>query len=307
MDNGEFNGTIVAAGPSGPATLNINGGKMASSKDILVFVETSTDMGSVDLGTVVKQGGTFATSDLAGTWHLFGPSVNGGAFGGATEGTIWGTFELDANGGIIGGDISTSDDMNMSAVGGALVMNSDGELTGTITASVQGQEFNVTVDSGKMDPSKNIIFMTDQTGQPINSNELIVAVKSGGTFVTSDMGGKWHLYGVSTSGALGKLTVMGSIEQDVSGKATDGSLSFRGELSGLQPVPATIIPGGTLALSGNGELSGTGDMTIQTPQGDQNSTMTIVSGKMTPSKKMSVWVLKTDDGQNGFVISIKGN
>jgi hypothetical protein len=121
------------------------------------------------------------------------------------------------------------------------------------------------------------------------------------------MEGKWYMYGVSTGGLSGKTTVTGSLQQDAAGQVIDGSLSFVGESSGLQPVPATVIPGGTLALDVNGELSGSSHSTTHTPQGDVNSTMTITSGKMAPSKNMSIWVLKTDVGQNGFVISIKGN
>ena len=147
--------------------------------------------------------------------------------------------------------------------------------------------------------------MVSQTA--FGSNELIAAVKSGGTFAASDLAGKWYTYGVSTGGALGKQTITGFIEQDVSGKVTDGGLSFIGELSGLQPVTATVAPGGTLALNGSGELSGLANATIHTPGGDVNSTMTILSGKMAPSKNMSFWVFKTDDGQDGFVISVKGN
>ena len=301
-ETGEFSGTAVAAGQY---NYDVYSGKISQSKDIFVWVDTSADVGTNDLSMAIKEGGTYATSDLAGTWHMFGTSVNGGAFGGDSEGTLWGSYDINANGNMDGGSLSTSDDIDMSVVGGTLAMNSDGYINGTVTVFA-GQDFDVTFDSGKMDPSKNIMFITTQT--EIGSSELMVLVKGGGTFSTADMEGKWYLHGVSMGGDFGGLAISGSLEQDASGKVIDGDYSLVGEATGLQPIPATFTPGGTMALNASGELSGSIDVTIHgTPQGDIHSTITIVSGKMAPSKNIVVFVVKTSIGQNALMISIKGN
>lgn len=303
QDNGEFNGTIEAAGQF---VFDVYSGKMAPSKEIIVWTDTSTDIGSIDLGVAVKEGGTFATSDLQGKWYLFGPSV--GADLGSPEGTIWGAFELDENGSVTDANISTSDGLSFSATGGAIAINSEGELNGTITASFGGQNFIVSVDSGKMELSKNIMFMTSETGSPLNSNELITAVKSavGTEFTTADLEGTWYLHGVSMGSTFGKLTITGNMDVDKDGNITNGVYIATGEETGLQPLPAQILSG-EMHFNNDGSIVGSAVASINTGSEEINSTITMQDGRLASTKDVAIMVTDDDLGENAYIIAIKGN
>lgn len=302
QENGEFNGTIVIAGQF---NLDLYSGKMNPSKNILVGVDLSEDIASNGLGALIKNGGTFATSDLKGKWYMFGPSVGGEL--GSPEGTVWGTFELDENGSVTDGIISTSDGLSVSAAGGTIAMNSAGEVNGTITAEFATNELNVTVDSGKMDPSKSIMFMTSETGAPLNSNELIAAVKSvGGTINTTlALKGKWYLYGVSMGSTFGKLTITGYMDVDAEGKVTDGVYISRGEETALEPLPAQILSG-EMHFENDGTIGGRVVANINTGSQEINTTITLKSGRLSAAKDVAVIVTDDDLGENAFMIGIKG-
>lgn len=299
-DNGEINGTVVAAEIY---DIDFNSGKMDSSKDFIVWVDTSTDMGSIGLGVSVKRGGTFGTSDLEGKWYLFGPSV--GTEQGSSAETLWGSFELDKNGNISDGNITTSNGLTVSSKRGAFAINESGDINGIITASDKEEDLNVSFDSGKMVLSKNIMFMTSETGNPPNSYQWISAVKSADNVNLADFEGKWYLYGVSMGSMLGKLTITGYIDVDKEGKITNGVYNSTGEQTGLQPLPAQMLSG-TMHFEKGGNIVGTAIAYINTGSQEINTTVTIKNGRLSTTKDVAIMVTNDSIGEDAFLIGIKG-
>lgn len=299
-ENGEFNGTAVAEVEEIASNIDIYSGKMAPSKELFAWVQTSSYIGTNDLGAAVKQGGTFTTSDLQGKWYMFGPSVGGELD--SPEGTVWGKFELNTGGNVDSGEITTSDSMNISAVSGTIKITRNGEVNGTIKANSDGEDLNITVNSGKMAPSKNLMLMTTHTSQPLNSNELIAAVKSGEGAIYNpvDLKGRWYLHGVSMGSMSGKSTVSGYMDVDADETITGGVYISTGE--DLLPIQAQILSGEIYIDINEKVVKGA----FQMKTGDVDTNVTITYGRVSTSKDVALMVTKDALGKNAFVIAIKG-
>ena len=147
--------------------LTIFSGKMELSKNTISFVDR-TNYGEFDFITAIRDGGTFASSDLSGTWYIFVAST-----GGINEGTAGGTVILNSSGQVTGGSYTSSDGTVTSLTGGVINIDGSGIVSGNV---ITGTGVTLTIMSGKMDLSKNTISFVDST----NYGELdfITALKS---------------------------------------------------------------------------------------------------------------------------------
>jgi hypothetical protein len=300
-ENGEFNGTVAAQSNGTEHNFDIYSGKMAPSKELFAWVDTSSGVGtnidSNDLVVAIKRGGTFFTADLQGTWYLFGASVGDVS----PEGTVWGKFALDASGNVASGEISRSDDTNLTATGGKINLADAGEVSGTVTTRYLTEDLNITVNSGKMAPSKNLIIMTSHSNQSLDSNELIAALKSGGGTIYSpvDLEGRWYLHGVSMDSVPDKQTISGYMDVNAHERITGGVYISTGE--DLQPIEAQILSGEIRIDENEKVVKGT-----VLVQSDVNTTITITYGRVSTTKDVAAMVTEDTLNVNAFVIAIKG-
>ena len=271
--------TIDNAGVlSGSATTNlgvsfyIGAGKMDSSKTLISFV-ASTNYGEFDFFTAIRDGGSFASSDLADTWYIFSTSGdyakmtisdagNGAAVNNSPGG---GFFTIDASG------LLTGDGFITTNFGTVLYLTNSGLEKGKINSSKDMMSFAASTISGKFD--------------------LATAIRAGGSFIPSDLAGTWYIYGSSSSGA-NKATISGMIVLDSSGQVTGGSY-IRSD-AGM-----ASFTGGTMTIDNTGVLSGS----VITNIGDN---VNLSSGKMNSSKGIMSFVA-TNGSELDFLICLKGS
>lgn len=124
----------------------ISWGKMDAEKNSMRFVGTDSQGRRLE-GDLIKSGGTFALSDLAGKWNIITfddlPSSNSPRWANAK-------LTVDMDGSILSGFVMDSAGFSGPVSGGALSLNSAGVLTGHITAGGR----ITTIVQGKMDASK---------------------------------------------------------------------------------------------------------------------------------------------------------
>ncbi len=271
---------------SGNATTNIGvnititSGKMNASKNMLSFGD-STNIGDHYFVTAIKAGETFAPSDLSGTWHLFGASS-----GGTGEGTICGTVTLNSSGQIAGGSYTHAYGTVATLTGGALTIDGAGVLSGNATTNIG---VNITITSGKMNASKNMLSFVDSTN--IGELYFVTAIKAGETFAPLDLSGTWHLFGVS-SGGVHKGTIRGTVTMNSSGQITGGTYIHSGGT-------VATLTGSTLTIDDAGVLSGNATTNV-------GVNITITSGKMNASKNMLSFVDSTNFRELDLIVAIKG-
>ena len=261
--------------------LTIFSGKMELSKNTISFVDR-TNYGEFDFVTAIRDGGTFASSDLSGTWHIFVAST-----GGTNEGTAGGTVILNSSGQVTGGSYTRSDGTVASLIGGVITIDGSGIVSGNV---ITNTGVTLTIMSGKMDLSKNTISFVDST----NSGELdfITAIRDGGTFASSDLSGTWYIF-VASTGGTNEGTAGGTVILNSSGQITGGSYS-------RSDGTVDSLTGGVITIDGSGIVSG--NLTTGT-----GVTLTIISGKMELSKNTISFVDRTNYGELDFITAIKSN
>lgn len=110
----------------------------------------------------------FSTSDLSGTWYIYGASS-----GGSSEGTIRGTVIMNASGQITGGSYTHSDGTVATLTGGTVAIDGSGVLSGTATTNIG---VTITVTSGKMNSAKTMLSFVDSTN--LGELDLVIAIKA---------------------------------------------------------------------------------------------------------------------------------
>jgi len=224
----------------------------------------------------------FSSSDLSGTWYIYGASS-----GGTSEGTIRGTVVLNSSGQVTGGSYNHSDGTVASLTGGAITINGSGVISGSVTTDIG---VDISIASGKMDSSKNILSFVDSTNY--DEFDLITAIKSEGTFTTSDLSGMWYIYGAS-SGGTSEGTIRGTVVLNSSGQVTGGSYNH-------SDGTVASLTGGAITINGSGVISGS----VTT---DIGVDISIASGKMDSSKNILSFVDSTNYDEFDFIFAVKGN
>lgn len=154
--NSTLSGTsyVATTGPS--ANLYLNNGKINLSKDVMFFV-ASTDSSQYDLVTAIRGGGTFAPSDLSGTWRVYGASSDGADS--TKKATLSGTVIFDAAGNVTGGSYTRTDPAGTASftmASGAVTIDHD-------TGVIVGNAGNINFASGKMNAAKGIMSLVGVT------------------------------------------------------------------------------------------------------------------------------------------------
>ena len=144
ISSGGVTGSIGVDTVIGGVTI---GGIMDSSKSMGALFLNYNSPVEYAFMTIIKAGGIFSLSDLQGTWYIYFVSS-----GGSPEGIVYGTLQVDAAGQVKGGTYQPG---SVPFSSGALSINTDGLLSGSITAGAT--TITITAPGGKMNSSKNTI------------------------------------------------------------------------------------------------------------------------------------------------------
>ncbi len=241
--------------------------KMNSNKTIATGVSIDSD-NYRGTGVLIKDGGTFSTSDLAGTWYFYGYSdLNSSNNPGWSRAML----TLDSSGAVTDGNRINSDGSSVTITSGSLSLDSSGVGSGSVTDS---SGVTTTLSHFKMDSNKTIA-----TGVSIDSDNYRgteVLVKDGGTFFTSDLAGTWYFYGYSdlnSSNDPGWGRAM--LTLDSTGLVTDGNWVDSDGSS-------VTITSGSLSLDstgvGSGSVTDSSGVTTTLPHFKMDSNKTIATG-----------------------------
>jgi hypothetical protein len=250
------------------------------SRDMSVMAATFTDNTFGPAMMIAqKRGGTFATSDMTGTWRF--QRLKAGSDN-TTSGWAYGTIEF------ISGSASITSMTTNSGVGGGgnffFSMDNNGIMTEALDASFHGV----------MSTDKSMIVATDTVG---GNPELWVLMKgTTGTFSTADMMGDWVMHAVSSGNPGSRGWTYGHSIVDASGNDT-----FTGMMGSAGPVSTTQMTfqmsGGVMTMgAGGGGMMGGGMM------GGGLVTSTF-HGIMNEAKNMIVSTYT--DGSGGYPFSIQ--
>jgi len=254
--------------PSGSATLAITSSGIVTmaghpsfdavmTKDKSMIVGTTNDGGGgYDLFVMLKSGGSFALSDLQGTWPIHMLTTGNSPL---YIGWLYGTCSIDASGNLTWTAVTRS--------------NGDSTLPGASTLAISASGI-VTIAGqpsfhGVMSSDKSLIVATMNDGG--GGYNLMVLQKNGsGTFATGDLQGAWNIHmltSAQTPSWLGWL--YGSQSIDASGNITWTSVTRSDGYSAL-PSSSTysISTAGVLTIgtqpSFNGNMSSSKSLILAT-------------------------------------------
>jgi sugar lactone lactonase YvrE len=277
-DKGQVSGTLTF---SDGTVESLPLGKMDNHKKILAMV--GSDPTYRHLFIAEKGGGTFNQSALAGTWHFQvfedNPSINA---------PYWasGTMILDGSGNVIGGTAVNDSGIARTFTGGALIINSAGQVSGTLAASggVTG-----TISHGKLSADKTFLTMLSRSS---SYRGMFVMAKGGGSFSQSDLAGTWYLQVLADSpSSNAPYWGAGTMILDMSGRVIGGTAIND---SGVTKT----FTGGSFTIDGAGEVTGTTTLS-------DGSTESLPRGKLDASKTILAMV-NSDPTYRGLFVAIKG-
>jgi len=246
-------------------------GAMRNNKDTIVFT-LNDGGGGYNLGICTRNGGTFTTSDLAGTWYWHG-LVSG------DENTWTGWWYVT----------TVVDDSGRFKLVEGSYLNSDGETVRTLNGTMNVTPDGVITIAGKPDAHGNMNISKDLFVMTMNDGgggySLLVAVKAGGTFTSRDLSGTWYAYGLVSGSSYDDHIVWYHVTTEVdrrgNGQFVPGSyLDCRGDTDNTWT--------GTMRLAGDGVVTIPGMPTFH--------------GAASLGK--DIWVGTADDGGGGYDLMI---
>ena len=267
------------------ATVTVVHGKLDQSKTNAAYVSAGSD-GSLDIGYFFKAGGTFATSDLAGTWYGYQIIIiptTGAIF------WVYGTYDVDASGNVVG-FFTAPNGLEVTVDRGKLSLDSAGIMTGSLVLST-GQA--AIIMHGKIDQGKTRGAFVGV--QPDGSIFLAQLVKAGGTFKQTDAAGDWYIYGFNIDPInLAAGWAYGQARTDASGNLSGAYTLPTGDVvtgTGVSSMDSAGVSTSTITLS-TGDIS----MSPSTKMDQAKTSFTGVSIN-DPSGVMGIWLFlkKSED------------
>ena len=259
-------------------------GKLDRGKSLGAAVMIGSD-GTMDFATMIKGGGTFSPSDMAGNWYAYSTIMDPGT--GAVY-WVYGTLDVGLSGNVTG-TYYAPDGRSVSVTEGTLSTDDSGVITGALTLSMGDMLLSTTVQ-GKLDQGKTFgIYVGVADDQSMAIGYLR---KGGGEFMPGEGEGYWYTYGLNIDPTIPAFywgygrTVFDASEM----------------VAGVLTVPMGDSMGvtGTAALDENGVWSGA----LEFGNGD---TGTIVSGKLDRNRSSFTGVMANTGGSLGLWQFIKGS
>jgi hypothetical protein len=205
---------------------------VSGDRSVMVATFTDSTFGPAMM-IAQKRGGTFATSNMTGTWRFQRLTAGGDN---TTSGWAYGTMDF------ISGSASITSMTTNAGVGGGgnftFSMNGDGIMTEALDASFHGV----------MSMDKTMIVATDNTsgGNP----ELWVMMKNT-TGTTADMAGDWVMHAVSSGNPGSQDWTYGHSVVDAGGNSTfTGMMGSEGQVD--DATMTFMMNGGVMTMGGAG-------------------------------------------------------
>jgi hypothetical protein len=254
---GAISGSVIA---SGPDTHTVQGGQMSLDKDLLVYAAVDTP-GNAECGIAINATGSYATTDLQGTWRWGTPLA-------------YGTFVVDGSGNVTSGTVTHIGVESGTITGGTFTITAQGTISGTFSTS---EPVTYTLQSGRMNSAKNVAYLA--ITPPSNGGGLI-AVKMNGSFTPgTDIAGTYKFASIVSNGVV----AYGSIIIVSSSTITGGTSTEIGVGSGT-------FTGGTISISTQGVLTGS----VSTSTGDVH----VIGGGQLNSSKTVAFAVDVDTSAN---------
>lgn len=240
---GEIEGSITYSGDR-TDTVNISDFRLSPERDVVFGLNKATD-NRVSLTLVAKGGSGFATSDLAGTWHLFNfwdekAPETGSA--GWTRATI-----TVNNSGVITSATDVVDSEGESfSISGSMNITSDGVVGLDVTAGGE----SVAIDDLRMPLNKTLIGGVWDESEDVN---IAIMTKAGSSYATADLEGTWYAFSFEDKEG----------GQDPGWTRSFFSLNSSGAVTAGEDVEddgsVSNISSGSFSIAGDGSVSGTID------------------------------------------------
>lgn len=240
--------TLNTIMPSGIITPPINRGRFLMTKDkqTIIGLDTFypvevTSVRGYNLMLAQKKGGSFATSDLEGTWQIHMLSSGSDA---QWIGWMHGSVNIDNTGLATYGTLTFSDGSSHPIPDHPYVISNEGVIT-TNPVGFLGQYHGVMSQNKKMIvATKNI---PSQSGY-----EIWVYIKTGGTFSITDFEGSWNVFGltVGRTGIDYQGWLFGKADIDSNGTLTWSSVTRSNDDSTLPGSGGLLIDSSGIVTGG---------------------------------------------------------
>ena len=248
QDTGIPSGTIN----TGSFPFIIDSGKMDPSKSAMIF---NSHKGGIttqfDLTIAVKGGGSYNSSDISGTWHLFGLCSRP-----AGTGAVRGFMSISNSGAVTGSFVLGGGTANPIDSGAVSIILGSPVFTGNFDTDTTGGLVTRRIENGILDNSKTFAsffaYVSPDGGATISESEIVVMIKEAGPFSNPDLAGTWYMAGAS-AGNLDPADdgpITGNLTMNATGTITGGSLTLPGAAAGS-------ITGGSMNVNAAGALAGT--------------------------------------------------
>ena len=252
-------------------------GVMSGNKGMVVSTGTGGD-GSHQLHVFVKTSGTFTTSDLQGTWVYHGLAA--GERPDERPGWFYSSITIDEDGNANFSNVTDSEgNKDYTPYPDKFSITEDGLVTMPLAAV----PFYGVMNQGK-DMMVSVATMAPGSIHGVRGYNLMVALKTGGTFTESDLQGTWYWHGL----ASGDDTAWKGWFYCTTTVDSSGNYNF--------------VPGSHLNSSGETDITQSGTISITS-----DGIVTIpgkpdAHGKMNIGKDMIVMTM--DDGGGGYDLTI---
>ncbi len=227
-------------------------GGINANDDVMALTDGNTD----DLNVLVRNAGSYAISDFAGTWRISGQNY----FGFVTVGN---------NGNVTNGFITLNNGLGSAVNSGTVTLNAAGQgVLDIVTGFGSGHsDFSNLSLSFTLNAHKDVA-VANPTGLGTGIDaDLTVLVKSGKNYSSANyVGQTWTVAGVNGSGTLtflsatnftGLITRPGQAQEQFGGTYTlsaDGQITFTTQFGVLNPTFETLagrinVESNTMALT----------------------------------------------------------
>ncbi len=270
-----------AIGANGTVSMTLNSaaiaGAMNGTRDVIAMSGTTVDQ---SLSVLVSGGSaSFSDNDLNGAWTIEVNNSNPGSNGG-------GTIQFDGNGDVTGGTV-TDGNGTPAIVGESYNINPDG----TLSISIMSAHNNPISFTGALNASKDVLALSPLDLQAANADQdanLVVAVRSQGSYSDADAAGTWTL---ETEGGNGSVVL------DAAGHISSGSFTTSSGQSASLSGAYTISSAGKITLNITMNQGGTIQHFTQT--GAMNASRNVVVTNAittTADGNLSILVKSTSQG-----------
>jgi uncharacterized repeat protein (TIGR01451 family) len=225
LPNAHFEG-VLELGPLDTDRIVVSGVIRRPNQDSLMFAVASR-VGAERHGMMIlsrEPTGTFAPTDIAGTWDLFSVQANGAD--GSTGRWLRGTLTVDPLGTITSGLLTDGDGGSFPGLSGALVVAPDGTVAGGLV-----YDFNAVSIQGDMVSNKSLVFGIDE--------QFVGNLISNGRFDTPDVSNCFTTLLSSPPGFVWSVIPDGELGVDVVNGARPGLPCWNGA-SGVTNNPDGI-------------------------------------------------------------------